>query len=247
MRGDPNKTMNTGRKESLSVENLYAGYRGNMVVQGISLQIAIGEFVGLVGHNGSGKSTALLGMAGLVQHKCTNLRIDECDCTSTSVRKRKLAGLGILLQRDAVFPNLSIELNLLLSGGADLNRFRPYSQLYDIAKEITNRKSVPAGLLSGGERRLLGLLMSMASSPRYFIVDEPTLGMDADLEVEIIEMLRNYAHVSNTAVLLVSHNLELVSQKCNRAYIIKEGFISKEVVCGTTENKLTTELQISQS
>lgn len=235
---------NDNKKQILSVEGLHAGYRGKMVVCGASLHISPNELIGLVGHNGSGKSTFLLGIAGLIQHRCTKLTVDEYDCTWEPTHKRKEAGVGILLQRNAVFPNLSIDVNLRLSGVNNLICFEPYPELYSIAREITSRKNTPAGSLSGGERRILGLLMSMANSPRCFLVDEPTLGLDASLELNIFEMLRNYASTYNSGVFLVSHNLKLVEQKCDRVYIIQEGYINKEVVCDTTGNDLALELKI---
>ena len=231
-------------KQILSVEDLHAGYRGKMVVCGISLHIAPNEFIGLVGHNGSGKSTVLLGVAGLIQHRCTKLNVDGCNYTMEPTHKRKEAGIGILLQREAVFPNLSIDVNLRLSGVNNLSRFEPYLELYNIVREITSRKNTPAGSLSGGERRLLGLLMSIASSPRYFLVDEPTLGLDTSLELNIFEMLRNYARTCNAGVFLVSHNLKLVEQKCDRVYIIQEGCINKEILRDTTGSNLALELKI---
>jgi lipopolysaccharide export system ATP-binding protein len=239
-----NTAENGNRRRILSVEDLHAGYRGKMVVSDVSVRVAPSEFIGLVGHNGSGKSTVLLGIAGLIQHKCAKLNIDGYNYADKSVYKRKRAGIGILLQRDAVFPNLSIGVNLQLSGGNNLNRFVLYSELYRVLNEIVSRKSVPAGSLSGGERRLLGLVMSIASCPGYFLVDEPTLGLDVALELDIFEMLRNYARTHQAGVLLVSHNLKLVEQKCDRVYVIHEGSINKEFMCGTTGNNLDLELKI---
>jgi ABC-type multidrug transport system ATPase subunit len=227
----------------LHVEGLAAGYRGRMVVNGVSLELAAGEVLGLVGRNGSGKSTLLLGLAGLTHHTSRTIQVCAHDCSLESVRLRRRAGLGILLQRDAVFPDLSVETNLTLAGPhLDLREYEAGEGLYAIASDILRRKETPAGTLSGGERRILGLLMAISGRPRCLLVDEPTLGLSVSLEIEVFDFLRAYARKQASGIVLVSHNLGLVQAQCDRACILREGRIEKECHCGLDCMDLEAEL-----
>lgn len=246
-----NKTSKAGRSDlsrdtGLSLRSMRAGYRGQYVVDDISLDLRPGEMVGLVGHNGSGKSTVLFGIVGLVEHTCVALRIDGRDLCQVIPRKRIKAGLGILLQRGAVFPNLSIGDNLKLAGvrGGEIDLFETHDEALGIVQEILSRAHVPAGSLSGGERRVLGLLMVLGCKPKYFLVDEPTLGLSDTLEQQIFAILRTYVTRWRAAILLVSHNLRLVERECDRAYIVQDGRIAHEVMQGTSEISLESQLQM---
>ena len=235
------------RDAGLSLRAMRAGYRGQYVVDDISLDLRPGEMVGLVGHNGSGKSTVLLGIAGLIEHTCAALRIDGRDLTGTMPRKRIDAGLGILLQRGAVFPNLTIDNNLKIAGmqSRQTDLFERHGEAVGIVQEILKRTQVPAGSLSGGERRILGLLMILGRNPRYFLVDEPTLGLSDELERQIFSILDAYVTHRHAAVLLVSHNLRLVERECTRTYIVQEGRIEREVMQEAAEESLESYLQMS--
>lgn len=234
------------RETGLSLRSMQAGYRGQYVVDDISLDLRPGEIVGLVGHNGSGKSTVLLGIAGLISHTCASLRIDGRDLSQVIPRKRIKAGLGILLQRGAVFPNLSIGDNLKLAGVRDdeIDLFEGHDEALGIVREILSRTQVPAGSLSGGERRVLGLLMVIGCKPKYFLIDEPTLGLSDTLEQQIFAILRGYVTHRRAAILLVSHNLRLVEKECDRVYIVQDGRIVHEVMQGASEVSLESQLQM---
>jgi len=220
-------TMNTG-SVVLEVSNLTAGYFGRPVVQNVDLTIREGEFVGLVGHNGSGKSTIFHGIAGLTWAHAERIVLLNKNMLKLPTFKRSRHGLGLLLQRDGTFPDLPIEANLSIAGDSDTGAVPPFGDLAERLKSILRRRKENAGVLSGGERRLLSMALILKRQPAILLADEPTLGLSEELELAVMEFLRDYASGRNRAVLVVSHNLPLVEALCNRTYIIGQGTILHE-------------------
>jgi ABC-type branched-subunit amino acid transport system ATPase component len=233
----------------LSVKGLYAGYRGRYVVEDISLDVAPGEVVGLVGHNGSGKSTVLLGIAGLISHSCNSLTIGESELRDSSVHDRVRRGIGMLLQRGAVFPELTIDTNLRLAGFKEkvCLVLQESPDLFDHVERILKRQKIPAGALSGGERRVLGLLMVLSGKPRFLLADEPTLGLAQQLESGVMSALRLYATRESRGIVLVSHSLTLIQKVCDRTYILKDGRIYAKALAEEMRKDLEMLAQLLQN
>lgn len=218
-------TPNDADEPCLTVRNLNAGYHGRPVVQNINLHLCTGEFVGLVGHNGSGKSTVLMGIAGLTWATAEAVVLLNHQLAEASPCARTRHGLGILLQRDGLFPDLSVQTNMALAGVPhEYPTFFPQAnELRETLEPIMRRRSQRAGSLSGGERRLLSLALSLARRPSIILADEPTLGLTDSLELAVMRYLRHLASIENRAVLVVSHNLPLVESLCSRSYVIERG------------------------
>jgi len=235
------------RRIILEVSGLTAGYFGKPVVQNLHLAIREGEFIGLVGHNGSGKSTVLLGIAGLTWGSADKIVLLDQNIGTLPAHKRIRAGLGLLLQRDGLFSDLSIEANLLLAGveSNESTTFLQSGELAEILRSILKRLSEHAGSLSGGERRLLSLALILAKKPAVLLADEPTLGLSEGLENAVMEFLRSYASAANRAVLVVSHKLNQVQEMCDRAYVIEQGVIQCEFCPGRSGRSLEETLRKS--
>lgn len=214
----------------LEVRELNAGYYGKPVVQNASLYLCSGEFVGLVGHNGSGKSTVLLGIAGLTWAKAESIELQNVLIGIVPACARARHGLGTLLQSDGVFPDLSVKVNMALAGlnpdGPEI--FDQASELGIKFRDIASRRHQRAGSLSGGERRLLSLALILARRPTIILADEPTLGLSESLELAVMGFLRDFASREGQAVLVVSHNIRLVESLCSRSYVIERGVMRSE-------------------
>lgn len=228
------------RRIILEVSGLTAGYFGKPVVQDLHLAIREGEFIGLVGHNGSGKSTVLLGIAGLTWGSAERIVLLDQNIGTLPAHQRSRVGLGLLLQRDGTFSDLSIEANLFIAG-VKVNESIAFPQsgvLTERLRSILRRPREHAGSLSGGERRLLGLALILAKQPTVLLADEPTLGLSKGLENAVMEFLRSYASAANRAVLVVSHKLNQVQEMCDRAYVIEQGVIQCEFCPGRSGRSL---------
>jgi ABC-type branched-subunit amino acid transport system ATPase component len=224
----------------LDVGHLTVGYRGKPVVRDASLVVNAGEVIGLVGHNGSGKSTLLHGISGLVWGHVERLMFLGEDIEMMPAYRRAQIGLGMLLQRDGIFPEMSIGENLSFAGIV-ANEFPPFAQWAELAarfRSIQERQRERAGRLSGGERRLLSLAMIIARQPSALLADEPTLGLSVQLEELVLRCLRAYAAIPGRAVLGVLHNIPLAEATCDRVYVIGHGEIRYEFRPGVSSGTL---------
>lgn len=213
----------------LKVEGLSAGYGKLEVVKDVSFQVNTGEFVGLVGLNGSGKSTIILAIAGLLTSsyasciKLGDIRLDSLDAAS-----RARAGLGIVFQKAGVFKEMTIKQNLELAIGKGFRAAQPFSvgDLGEAWSKLLGRENTLAGALSGGEQRLLSLGMILARRPRALLADEPTLGIWHEFIPQVFTELKLYARNTNSAVLTVSHDWDQLGESCHRNYFISNGKLS---------------------
>jgi len=225
----------------LSVRNLTAGYHGQTVVRNIDLCVAIDEIVGFVGRNGSGKSMVLLALAGLIWGKAESIVLDGQNLCSMPAWLRARRGLGLLLQRVPIFPELSVSQNLdlaVVSREAAENVFSPGGNTAVISK-ILDRGNTPAGALSGGERRILGLAMAIARRPKVLLADEPTLGLALETEDLVFALLTHNLGRMYSSLILVSHCLDSVERYCSRAYLISEGLIRMEYIPAEQDQHLS--------
>lgn len=228
---EPRPETNRGSQNLLRVSGLSAGYLGNTVVSDIDLNVNWGEVVGLVGRNGSGKSTVLLGISGLIRSSADSILLLDKEIGRLPPHQRSLAGLKILLQKEGIFTNLSISDNLSLSGmGRDcLGEIKHSPVALGVARSIVQRHRTRVASLSGGEQRLLSFIMTYGTKAQVLLCDEPTLGLSAEIENEVFGLLRGRVDRDKTGALLVAHNLELIERTCDRVYVIEQGNISHEL------------------
>lgn len=218
-------SLETLEPHALNVSGLKAGYQGTYVVENVGLSLHSGEVVGLVGNNGSGKSTILLGIAGATEHECDRIEIFGFNVAGYACNRRMNAGLGFLLQNQAVFANISVEDNLRIAKfNAEFDYFEYFSkETIEFIDNIVSREKTIAGDLSGGERRLLGLIMALSSGPIVFLCDEPTLGLSQNLECDIIKSLCSCFSEKGRAMLIVSHNRSALESHCSKIYTAVNG------------------------
>ncbi|WP_375453838.1 ABC transporter ATP-binding protein [uncultured Methylobacterium sp.] len=214
----------------LSVEGLHAGYGRIPILSGISLDVAPSEVVGILGHNGMGKTTLLRTLMGYLPATTGTVRFDGRDLTRAAPTARARAGIGYVPQGREIFPALSVHENLRM--GCMLARTPEAETIADILTVFPRLKAYldrPGGALSGGEQQLLALARCLCAGPRLVLLDEPTEGIQPSIIEEIVETLRGITRARGLTMLLVEQNLSFISGLSDRVLILQKGMITREV------------------
>jgi len=209
----------------LKVENLKKRYKSRIVVHDISLEVNSGEVVGLLGPNGAGKTTCFYMMVGLVPLDDGQILIDGKNLSKLPIHSRSRLGLSYLPQEPSIFRRLNVEENILAI--LELQKMLPEQmeqRLEELLQElhITHLRHNPSVSLSGGERRRVEIARSLATNPRFILLDEPFAGIDPIAVLDIQKIICFLAE-RNIGVLITDHNVRETLGICDRAYIINEG------------------------
>jgi len=214
----------------LSVADIHAGYEeGIDILQGLSLTVAPGSLTVVVGPNGAGKSTLLKTIFGFLHGHRGEIRFRGRRIEALRPPAIKALGIGYVPQEINVFPFLTVEENLLM-GGWMLRRDRTrlaaaIEHAYETFPMLAQRRREPAGALSGGQGRMLGLAREMMSAPTLMLVDEPTAGLAPNLVAEVYALLQKARRHVGAAVLLVDQNVEDAIGQADYVYLVNLGRI----------------------
>ncbi len=215
-------------------ENLVKMYGQRQVVRSVSIHVDQGEIVGLLGPNGAGKTTTFYMMVGFVQPTSGRVYLDEVDVTGDAMYKRAQKGVGYLPQEPSVFRKLSVEDNIravleMTTLGKEEQRDKLESLIGEFRLEKVRKNSGDS--LSGGERRRTEIARSLASNPKFILLDEPFAGIDP-IAVEDIQYIVAKLKTKNIGILITDHNVQETLSITDRAYLMFEGNILK---AGTAE------------
>jgi|TARA_B110001469_G_C9590851_1_gene293202 lipopolysaccharide export system ATP-binding protein len=211
---------------TLDCINLSKKYDGKTVVHDISISLQENNVIGLLGPNGAGKTTTFYMLVGLVKSNSGIIKIDNQDITSLPMHMRSDLGVSYLPQEASIFRNLSVKDNILaiLETRKNLTPKKlndKFEFLVDTLKieHILANKGVS---LSGGERRRVEIARSLATDPKFLLLDEPFAGIDPLSVIEIQKIIKDLTK-SNIGVLITDHNVRETLKVCNEAYIISDG------------------------
>ncbi len=210
----------------LSVEGLEARYGSVAAVKGVSLEVGVGEIVGVLGPNGAGKTTTLLSVIGLVRPAGGRVRFLGRDITGLTPDRVAAAGIGLVPEGRWILASMSVRDNLLL--GAYLRQdgnaavAREIDRVCEIFPILRERQAQRAGTLSGGEQQMLGIARALMSRPRLLMLDEPTWGL-APLVVEEIMRVIKRLNQEGTTILLVEQNARQALAVVQRCYVLAVG------------------------
>ncbi|TDC68742.1 ABC transporter ATP-binding protein [Actinomadura sp. GC306] len=210
----------------LEVSDLVAGYGRKEVLHGVGLRVDAGEIVTLMGHNGAGKTTTIRSILGAVRPRAGTVRITGRDTTRRPVRRAVAAGAAMIPSERFVFPDLSVQDNLLLgaanapSGTDTAERLATVRDLFPILEE---RAKQPAGSMSGGQQRMVSLGMALMACPKLLLLDEPSLGLAPSVVETIFGRLRSLADQEDLGILLLEQNIKQALQIADRAYVMRSG------------------------
>jgi branched-chain amino acid transport system ATP-binding protein len=214
----------------LAVTDLTAAYGRIQILNGISFAVAEREFVGILGHNGMGKTTLLKALIGAVRATGGQIRFEDRDVTALPAHRRARLGIGYVPQGREIFPTLSVLDNLRMAtaalGATDAEVIDPVLEDFPRLKALLDR---PGGALSGGEQQLLALARCLCGRPRLILLDEPTEGIQPSIIEEIVERLTMLRDRRGLTVVLVEQNLDFIRALSQRVLIIQKGRITQEV------------------
>jgi branched-chain amino acid transport system ATP-binding protein len=214
----------------VEARDVYSGYHGHAILRGFSIEVRPGEVVALLGPNGAGKSTALLTLAG-------ELRLLSGEVVfhgSTAARplyRRAREGMGFVTEERSIFPNLSVEENLLV-GRCEVEG------ALEFFPELRSLLSRRGGLLSGGEQQMLSLARALARRPSLLLVDELSLGLAPLVVKRLLQTVRRVADELNVGVLLVEQHVKQALRVADRVVVLRAGAIVLEGTVAEVEGRL---------
>ena len=219
----------TAGSAGLQVRNLRISYKGRPVIRDFSLYLHHGEVVGLLGPNGSGKTTCFYSIAGLVTAQSGQVFINGTDIMGLPMYLRARMGIGYLPQEVSIFRGLSVEDNILTAlEVAQPDRHRRYERLDELLTEfsINHLRKAPSIALSGGERRRVEIARCLAANPKFLLLDEPFAVIDPIAVGEIRHLVTDLKS-RGIGVLITDHNVHETLKIVDRAYILHDGVVLK--------------------
>ena len=214
---------------TLAVRDLHAYYGESHVLQGVSLDVAEGESVALLGRNGAGKTTTINAIVGFVRPRGGSVRVGDRDVTAKAPHQVAAAGVALVPQGRRVFADLTVLENLTIAarsngGGWDLAR------VLGLFPSLERRLGNRGDELSGGEQQMVAIGRALLRDPALLLLDEPSEGLAPKLVNEVGDALVRLRE-SGLALLLVEQNLALATRVAQRVYVMNKGTI---VFSGTT-------------
>jgi branched-chain amino acid transport system ATP-binding protein len=214
----------------LHVKGLRTGYGRIPILNGVSFAVNQGEFIGILGHNGMGKTTLLKALMGFLPATGGRIQFADDDVTTAEPYRRARLGLGYVPQGREIFPGLTVYDNLRM--GCAKQNGGEQDIIAEILEEFSRLKPLldrPGGALSGGEQQLLAIARCLCGRPRLVLLDEPTEGIQPSIIEEIVEILQRLREKSGLTMILVEQNLEFIAELSKRILIIQKGAITREV------------------
>jgi len=212
----------------LQIEDIHAGYGEIGVLHGISLSLAAGEILGVLGRNGMGKTTLIRCIAGLLPLSRGTIALDGRDITRIPAHERARRGVTTVVQGRGVFPRLTVFENLEMgrtAGGAKSSRIK---EVLEYFPRLGERLSQAAGTMSGGEQQMLAIGRGLMTHPRLILLDEPSDGIMPVLVQQIAEILARINREEKVAIVVVEQNVPMVFAMTNRCVIIEKGRVVAE-------------------
>jgi branched-chain amino acid transport system ATP-binding protein len=214
----------------LQVKSLRVGYSGADVLNGITLEVAKGSFVALVGTNGAGKSTTMRALSGMLTPRGGSIRVGGREMKSLPSHDYATAGVAHVPEGRRVFSAMTVEDNLLMgayprrgkSGRAEI--LREIEEWFDRLPHLGRRRRQQAGSLSGGEQQMLAIARALMMKPRLLLIDEPSLGLAPKLVDDVFSMLRELKS-QGISMLVVEQFANRALELADYAYLMDRGAI----------------------
>ena len=211
----------------LTIEKLFAGYGKMEILHNFDLFINKAQSLCLIGPNGAGKSTILHSIYGFTNIFSGKIKINGNEITNLSpAEKLKTVGIAYILQDNSVFPDMTVEENLLMGGFIKDKTNESYEEaekIFEKYERLRNRRSQPAKVLSGGERRLLEISRALVMKPSVLLVDEPSIGLEPKYIDMVFEILGDLQHNEKKTIILVEQNAKKGLEFADIGYVLVSG------------------------
>jgi urea ABC transporter ATP-binding protein UrtE len=211
----------------LEVADLRSGYEGIPVVAGLSLNVREREFVGILGHNGMGKTTLLRTVIGILPATSGEIRFQGASITQAPPHRRARMGIGYVPQGRGIFPGLTVRDNLRFAAVA-VGRSEDLAVILAEFPRLGDLLDRPGSALSGGEQQLLALARALIQEPKIVLLDEPTEGIQPSIIEEIVDLLKLLRLRRGLTILLVEQNIDFIKALSDRVLLIQKGAIVRE-------------------
>ncbi|MBH62182.1 MAG: ABC transporter ATP-binding protein [Alphaproteobacteria bacterium] len=210
----------------LSVENIETSYGASQVLFGISLGIEAGEMVTLLGRNGMGKTTTISSIMGIIKPHAGSITLDGSPILGLPSYKVARAGLGLVPEGRQIFPNLSVQENLVATASNRTGNVSPWTldRVFELFPALAERRTNMGNQLSGGEQQMLAIARALMTNPRLLILDEATEGLAPLIRAEIWRVLQHLKSAGQ-AILVIDKNVDALTRIADRHYVIEKGHI----------------------
>ncbi|MAR78556.1 MAG: LPS export ABC transporter ATP-binding protein [Gammaproteobacteria bacterium] len=211
---------------NLKCADISKKYEDKLVVDNVTIKVDTKQVIGLLGPNGAGKTTTFYMLVGLIRCNTGMILLNDEEITNLPMHKRSDLGISYLPQEASIFRNLTVKENIMaiLETRKSINTNelkKKFDGLVDTL-QISNILDNSGASLSGGERRRVEIARSLATNPRFLLLDEPFAGIDPISVIEIQKIIKTLVD-SDIGVLITDHNVRETLKVCNEAYILSEG------------------------
>ena len=211
----------------LTIKQLSAGYGKMEILHNFDLFVSKAQSLCLIGPNGAGKSTILHSIYGFTNIFSGQIEIDGKEITNmTPAQKLKLVGIAYILQDNSVFPDMTVEENLLMGGYIKDKTEESYQEaerIFEKYERLRNRRNQKAKVLSGGERRLLEISRALVMKPNVLLIDEPSIGLEPKYIDMVFEILRDLQQNEKKTIILVEQNAKKGLEFADVGYVLVSG------------------------
>jgi branched-chain amino acid transport system ATP-binding protein len=220
-----------GQKPFVAIEDLKAGYGKMEILHTFNLRVAKGQSLCLIGPNGAGKSTVLHSIYGFTNIFSGRILVGEGEAARDVTRmspedKLKNAGIAYILQDKSVFPGMTVEENLWMGGylmDKPARAKEAAEKIFDKYSRLAERRNKPAGVLSGGERRLLEISRALVMEPEVLLVDEPSIGLEPRFIDMVFQILDELQHKDGKTIIMVEQNAKKGLEFADLGYVLVAG------------------------
>lgn len=223
-------------RAALQIEGLHGFYGESHILHGLSLEVAEGEVVAIVGRNGAGKTTTMRAIMGLLERRTGSIRVKGRETIAALPEAIARLGVGFVPEERGIYASLDVTENLLLppklgEGGATLD------ELYRLFPNLRERRSSQGTRLSGGEQQMLAIARVLRTGADIFLLDEPTEGLAPVIVEQICDVIEGMKRKGHTIV-LVEQNFHVASQLADRHYVMEHGRIVDVILRSELASKL---------
>ena len=209
----------------LALDGVDAGYGDTVVLEGVSLSLAPGGTLAVLGRNGVGKTTLLATIMGHTSLRAGRIAFDDCDISALPAYRRARLGIGFVPQEREVFPSLTVEENLLVAERSSAEGHWSLARIYEFFPPLAERRTNRGSQLSGGEQQMLAIGRALMGNPTLLLMDEPLEGLAPVIVDSLLAGLERLKGEAGLAMLLVEQHARLALGFADNAIVLDRGRI----------------------